>query len=37
MEAIVLAAGLATRMGEIKPLIAVDGEPALGRILRPSS
>jgi len=34
MEAIVLAAGLATRMGEIKPLTPVDGEPALARILR---
>ena len=33
MEAIVLAAGLATRMGEIKPLIAIDGEPALARVL----
>jgi len=33
MEAIVLAAGLATRMGGIKPLTPIDGEPALSRIL----
>jgi len=34
IDAIVLAAGLATRMGEIKPLTTVGGEPALSRILR---
>jgi molybdenum cofactor cytidylyltransferase len=34
IEAIVLAAGLGTRMGEIKPLTLVEGEPALVVILR---
>ncbi len=34
IEAIVLAAGLATRMGAIKPLTPVDGEPALATVLR---
>ena len=34
IDAIVLAAGLATRMGEIKPLATIEGEPALSRILR---
>jgi molybdenum cofactor cytidylyltransferase len=34
IEAIVLAAGLATRMGEIKPLTLVEKEPALMMILR---
>ena len=34
IEAIVLAAGLAIRMGEIKPLTLVDGEPTLMMILR---
>ena len=34
IDAVVLAAGLATRMGELKPLIPIDGEPALSRILR---
>ena len=34
IEAIVLAAGLADRMGKIKPLIPIEGEPALSRILR---
>lgn len=34
IEAIVLAAGLATRMGAIKPLAVVESEPALARILR---
>ncbi len=34
IDAIVLAAGLATRMGEIKPLTPIEGEPALSRILR---
>ncbi|MFC2081943.1 NTP transferase domain-containing protein [Candidatus Bipolaricaulota bacterium] len=34
IEAIVLAAGLGTRMGCIKPLIEIDNEPALGIILR---
>jgi len=34
IEAMVLAAGLATRMGEIKPLTLVDGEAALVMILR---
>ena len=34
IEAIVLAAGLATRMGAIKPLLPIDGEPALGIVLR---
>ena len=33
IDAIVLAAGLATRMGEIKPLTPIEGEPALSRIL----
>ncbi|GAG27027.1 unnamed protein product, partial [marine sediment metagenome] len=34
IEAMVLAAGLATRMGEIKPLTLVNGEAALVTILR---
>lgn len=34
IEVIVLAAGLGTRMGEIKPLTLVEGEPALVVILR---
>lgn len=34
IEAIVLAAGLGTRMGQAKPLLLVDGEPALARVLR---
>jgi molybdenum cofactor cytidylyltransferase len=34
IEAIALAAGLATRMGEIKPLTLVDGEPVLVIVLR---
>jgi CTP:molybdopterin cytidylyltransferase MocA len=34
IEAIVLAAGLAIRMGEIKPLMLVEGDVALARILR---
>lgn len=34
IEAIVLAAGLATRMGEIKALTPIEGEPTLTRILR---
>jgi molybdenum cofactor cytidylyltransferase len=34
IEAIVLAAGLAARMGEIKPLTPIEGEPALSRVLR---
>lgn len=34
IEAIVLAAGLATRMGGIKVLTPIEGEPALARILR---
>ncbi len=34
IEAIVLAAGLATRMGGIKPLASIDGVPSLERILQ---
>lgn len=34
IEAIVLAAGLGTRIGRIKPLIEIQGEPALCIILR---
>ena len=34
IEAIVLAAGLATRMGKSKPLLVVEGETFLARILR---
>ena len=34
IEAIVLAAGLATRMGGIKALTPIEGEPALSRVLR---
>ena len=34
IEAIVLAAGLAARMGEVKPLTSIEGEPSLSRILR---
>ena len=34
IDAIVLAAGLATRMGESKPLVPIEGEPALSRVLR---
>ena len=34
IDAIVLAAGLGTRIGRIKPLIEIDGEPSLGIILR---
>ncbi len=34
IDAVVLAAGLASRMGEPKPLLPIDGEPALSRILR---
>jgi len=34
LDAIVLAAGLGTRMGRIKPLIRIGSEPALGLILR---
>jgi molybdenum cofactor cytidylyltransferase len=34
IEAIVLAAGLARRMGEVKPVTLIEGEPALSRILR---
>jgi len=34
IEAIVLAAGLATRMGAIKPLIPIGGEPSLAAVLR---
>jgi len=33
-EAIVLAAGLATRMGVVKPLTPIEGEPALEVIVR---
>jgi len=33
IDAIVLAAGLATRMGEVKPLVSIGGEPALGAVL----
>lgn len=34
IEAIVLAAGKAERFGTIKPLLSLDGEPALGRVIR---
>jgi len=34
IEAIVLAAGLGRRMGSTKPLIEIDGQPALGVILQ---
>lgn len=34
IDAIVLAAGLGTRIGRIKPLIEIGGEPSLGIILR---
>jgi len=33
IAAIVLAAGLGSRMGAVKPLLNIDGEPALGRAL----
>jgi len=33
IQAIVLAAGLGTRMGGTKPLAFIDGEPALARVL----
>ena len=34
IEAIVLAAGKGERLGRIKPLVSIDGEPALGRVIR---
>ena len=34
IEAIVLAAGLGTRMGRVKPLVPIDGTPALEVIVR---
>lgn len=34
IEAIVLAAGKGERLGTIKPLVLIDGEPALTRIIR---
>ena len=33
LSAIVLAAGYSSRMGEFKPLLPVDGVPALGRVI----
>jgi len=33
IEAIVLAAGKGTRMGAIKPLVEIDGQPALARVI----
>ncbi len=33
IEAIVLAAGKGERMGTVKPLVAIDGEPALARVV----
>jgi len=33
IEAIVLAAGKGERLGAIKPLVSVDGEPALSRVI----
>jgi len=34
IDAVVLAAGSGSRMGQIKPLVPVNGEPALGIVLR---
>lgn len=34
IEAIVLAAGKGERLGMIKPLVMIDGEPALARVIR---
>ncbi len=34
IEAIVLAAGKGERLGTIKPLVPINGEPALGRVIR---
>jgi len=34
IEAIVLAAGKGERLGAIKPLVSIDGEPALSRVIR---
>ena len=34
IEAIVLAAGKGERLGTIKPLVPIDGEPALSRVIR---
>jgi len=34
IEAIVLAAGQGERLGAIKPLVSIDGEPALIRVIR---
>jgi len=34
VEAIVLAAGKGERMGTIKPLVEIDGQPALARVIR---
>ena len=34
IEAIVLAAGKGERLGRIKPLVSIDGEPALSRVIR---
>ena len=34
IEAIVLAAGRGERLGTIKPLVSIDGEPALIRVIR---
>jgi len=34
IDAVVLAAGLSTRMGEPKPLTPIDGLPALGHVLK---
>ena len=34
IEAIVLAAGKGERLGTIKPLVSIDGEPALIRVIR---
>jgi CTP:molybdopterin cytidylyltransferase MocA len=33
IDGVVLAAGLGRRMGRIKPLLSIDGIPALGRVL----